>query len=168
MALVQGSHPALLRAVMEINRDARRWAVWTLRSLLGGQLLGKKIGILGLAFKPNTDDIRDAPAIEIARMLQYEGALVSGYDPVAMENAGRQNPELRLAEDPYELADGMDALVVCTEWNEFKHLDLARIRDSMARPIIVDGRNIYEPHTMCEMGFIYRGVGRGSAETNGA
>jgi UDPglucose 6-dehydrogenase len=152
---------------MDINRDARRWAVWTLRSLLGHHLADRKIGLLGLAFKPNTDDIRDAPALEIARMLQYEGALVSGYDPVAMANASRENPNLRLVEDPYELAEGMDALVVCTEWNEFKQLDLQRIKQVMAQPILVDGRNIYEPNNMHALGFIYRGVGRGSDYQNG-
>jgi UDPglucose 6-dehydrogenase len=168
MALVQGSHPALLRAVMDINRDARRWAVFSLRGLLGGNLNHRKIGVLGLAFKPNTDDIRDAPGLEIARMLQYEGALVSGYDPVAMTNAGRENPELRLVETPYELAEGADALVICTEWNEFKQLDLARIKKCMAQPIIVDGRNIYEPSIMEGLGFTYRGVGRGQAFVNGS
>ncbi len=167
MALVQGSHPALLRAVMDINSDARRWAVFTLRTLLNGPLTDRKIGLLGLAFKPNTDDIRDAPALEIARMLQYEGALVSGYDPVAMNNVARENPDLRLVEDPYELAEGMDALVVCTEWNEFKQLDLARIKPTMSQPIIVDGRNIYEPQYMLDLGFTYRAVGRGAWIQNG-
>ncbi|GIV76413.1 MAG: intein-containing nucleotide sugar dehydrogenase [Litorilinea sp.] len=168
MALVQGSHPSLLRAVMEINRDARRWPIVTLRKLLDNNLDQRRIGLLGLAFKPNTDDIRDAPALEIARMLQYEGALVSGYDPVAMANAARENPELCLAEDPYDLARDKDALIICTEWNEFKHLDLARIRDLMARPIIIDGRNIYEVQAMKELGFIYRAVGRGASFENGA
>lgn len=163
MALVQGSHPALLRAVMDINRDARRWVIFQLRALLGGQLNHRKIGLMDLAFKPNTDDIRESPALEIARMLQYEGALISGYDPVAMGNAGRENPELRLVESPYELAEGADALVVCTEWNEFKQVDLPRIRQSMKKPVVVDGRNIYEPAVMEELGFIYRAVGRGSA-----
>ncbi|MCC6167059.1 MAG: UDP-glucose/GDP-mannose dehydrogenase family protein [Caldilineaceae bacterium] len=167
MALVQGSHPALLRAVMDINRDARRWAVFTLRSLLNGPLADRKVGLLGLAFKPNTDDIRDAPALEIARMLQYEGALVSGYDPVAMANVARENPELRLVEDPYELAEGMDALVVCTEWNEFKQLDMTRIKQAMCRPIVVDGRNIYEPQHLLDLGFTYRAVGRGYFLSNG-
>ncbi len=163
MALVQGSHPALLRAVMDINRDARRWAIFQLRGLLGANLNGRRIGLLGLAFKPNTDDIRESPALEIARMLQYEGALVSAYDPVAMSNAARENSELRLVESPYELAEGADALVVCTEWNEFKQVDFVRIRQTMKKPIIIDGRNIYEPEMMEEEGFIYRGVGRGSA-----
>jgi UDPglucose 6-dehydrogenase len=167
MALVQGSHPALLRAVMDINRDARRWVIFQLRDLLGGQLNHRKIGLMGLAFKPNTDDIRESPALEIARMLQYEGALITGYDPVAMSNAGRENPEMRLVESPYEVAEGADALVVCTEWNEFKQVDFNRIKNSMAQPIMIDGRNIYEPDTMQELGFIYRGVGRSATFTNG-
>jgi UDPglucose 6-dehydrogenase len=167
MALVQGSHPALLRAVMDINRDARRWVIFQLRALLGGQLSRRKIGLMGLAFKPNTDDIRESPALEIARMLQYEGAIISGYDPVAMGNAGRDNPDLHLVESPYELAEGADALVVCTEWNEFKQIDFMRIKQSMKKPIIVDGRNIYEPDIMQNLGFIYRGVGRGSTFDNG-
>ncbi len=161
MALVQGSHPSLLRAVMDINRDARRWAVITLRKLMGGRLEGKRIGLLGLAFKPNTDDLRESPAMEIAHLLRIEGAVVSGYDPVAMQGAAKLDPELALAESPYDLAQGLDALLVCTEWDEFKHLDLARIHASMARPIIVDGRNIYSPLQMERVGFVYRAVGRG-------
>jgi UDPglucose 6-dehydrogenase len=166
MALVHGSHPSLLRAVMEINRDMRRWAVLNLREELG-RLDRKKVGILGLAFKPNTDDIRDAPALEIARMLQNEGVIVSGYDPVAMPNAARQNPGIRLATDPYELADGVDAVLVCTEWNEFKQLDLDRIKGLMTRPVIVDGRNLYDPQRMVNLGFTYRAVGRGNSAGDG-
>jgi UDPglucose 6-dehydrogenase len=168
MALVQGSHPALLRAVMDINRDARRWAVLQLRDLLGGKLLDRRIGILGLAFKPNTDDIRESAALDIIRMLHHEGALVTAYDPVAMANAARAHRNIRMAEDPYETAEGADALLICTEWNEFKQVDLNRIKNVMARPIIVDGRNIYEPDKMFEYGFIYRAVGRGVTSTNGA
>lgn len=167
MALVHGSHPSLLRAVIDINRDARRWAVFNLREMTGGKLHNKRIGILGLAFKPNTDDIRESPALDIARMLQNEGALVSGYDPVAMGNIGRVNNELRLAEDPYSLAEGADALLICTEWNEFKQLDLGRVKAIMAQPNIVDGRNIYEPRLMYDLGFDYRAVGRGVRFNNG-
>jgi UDPglucose 6-dehydrogenase len=167
MALVHGSHPALLRAVIDINRDMRRWAVYNLRELLGGKLDGKRIGLMGLAFKPNTDDIREAPALEIAHMLRNEGALVSGYDPVAMNNVARIDKHIRLTEDAYDLADGADALLVCTEWNEFKQLDLSRLRDVMARPIVVDGRNIYEPERMETFGFTYRGVGRSHRSLNG-
>jgi len=122
---------------------------------------------MGLAFKPNTDDLREAAALDISLMLQNEGAFVSAYDPVAMAGAARMNSELHLVEDPYELADNADALVVCTEWNEFKQLDLSRMKNSMRQPIMVDGRNLYEPEKMHELGFIYRAVGRGAKHTNG-
>jgi len=115
---------------------------------------------MGLAFKPNTDDIREAPALEIAHMLRNEGALVSGYDPVAMKNVARVDSHVRLAENAYDLADSADALLVCTEWNEFKQLDLPRLRGLMANPLIVDGRNIYDPAIMHHHGFVYRAVGR--------
>ena len=167
MALTQGRHPSLLRAVIDINKDARRWAEMNLRELLGGSLKRKRIGLMGLAFKPNTDDTRESPALEIARMLQRREALVSGYDPVAMANAARENPGLRLVEDPYELARDADALLVCTDWNEFKQLDLVQVRELMAQPIVVDGRNLYEPEVMRELGFQYRAVGRGATFANG-
>jgi UDPglucose 6-dehydrogenase len=118
------------------------------------------VGLLGLAFKPNTDDMRDAPSIEIARALQAEGAHLKGFDPVSMTVAGRVMPNVKLCEDAYEVADGADALVICTEWNEFKQLDLVRLKRSMRQPIIVDGRNIYDPALMERAGFRYWGVGR--------
>lgn len=161
MALVHGSHPSLLRAVIDINQSARRWAVFTLRELLGNRMADKKIGVLGLAFKPNTDDIRESPALDIARMLQHEGATVGGYDPVAMENVAKENSELQMAKDPYDLAEGADALLICTDWNEFKHLDLNRLKEIMHTPIIIDGRNMYDVEMMHRMGFIYRAVGKG-------
>ena len=161
MASIHGCHPQLLRAVMEINRDQRRQVVHKLRELLGGSLQDKVVGLLGLAFKPNTDDMRAAPSIEIAHLLQHEGAQVKGYDPVAMENARRELPDVILCADPYELAEGCDALIVVTEWNEFKHLDMKRIKPLMRQPVIIDGRNIYDPDEMKVLGFIYRGVGRG-------
>ncbi len=160
MGLLHGAHPALLRAVMDINRDQRRQVIHKLRELLG-TLRGRKIGLLGLAFKPNTDDMRDAPSVEIAHMLLREGATVVGYDPVAHTTAPRAIPELQLARNPYELAEGCDALVLVTEWNEFKHLDLARIRSAMKTPVFIDGRNVYDPEVMREAGFLYRGMGRG-------
>ncbi len=161
MANVQGRHPQLLLAVMDINRDQRRQVVEKVRELVGEDLTGKRVGLLGLAFKPNTDDMRDAPAIEIAQMLQSHGASVQGYDPVAMAVAGRHMPGVRLCEDAYEVAGGADALVVITEWNEFKQLDLGRIQKSMRQAIMVDGRNIYDPALMQALGFHYRGMGRG-------
>jgi len=138
--------------------------VQKLRHLLGGSLQDKVIGLLGLSFKPNTDDMREAPAVEIAHLLEHEGAQVRAYDPVAMGNARRLLPGVTLFEDPYELADGCEAIVVVTEWNEFKHLDMGRIRQMMRRPIVIDGRNIYDPERMQALGFIHRGVGRGYAE----
>jgi len=161
IALIHGAHPALLRAVMDINRDQRRQVIHKLRELLGGSLRDKVVGLLGLAFKANTDDLRESPALEIAHMLRTEGAVVRGYDPAAMPGVARQAPEVQPAQDPYELAQGCDALVVCTDWNEFKHLDMARIREAMRQPALVDGRNLYEPEEMRALGFIYRGIGRG-------
>jgi UDPglucose 6-dehydrogenase len=160
MAEVKGRHPQLLRAVMEINSYQRRSVVHKLEQALGN-LRGKTIGLLGLAFKPNTDDMREAPSAHIARMLQTAGAHVRAYDPVAMKVAAREVPAVELAENAYALAEGCDALVVVTEWNEFKQLDLARIRELMDGPVLIDGRNIYDPATMEELGFYYRGVGRG-------
>jgi UDPglucose 6-dehydrogenase len=167
MANVQGRHPQLLQAVMDINRDQRRLVVNKVRDLLGG-LEEKVVGLLGLAFKPNTDDMRDAPAIEIASMLQDGGARVQGYDPVSMVVAGRQMPGVKLCEDAYEVAGGADALIVVTEWNEFKQLDLHRVKSLMRQPIVVDGRNIYDPALMQRLGFTYRGMGRGHNGHNGS
>ena len=162
MAAVHGCHPQLLRAVMDINRDQRRQALYKVRELLG-TLDEKVIGILGLAFKPNTDDMREAPSIEIIHLLQSEGAQVRAYDPVAAANAERYLHDVTLCRDAYEAAQGADALIVVTEWNEFKHLSLSRLKAAMRRPIVVDGRNIYDPKEMAALGFIYRGVGRGYA-----
>jgi UDPglucose 6-dehydrogenase len=160
MAAIHGCHPQLLRTVMEINADQRRQAVQKARDLLGG-LDERVIGVLGLAFKPNTDDMREAPAVELIHLVQHEGARVRAYDPVAMDNARKVLPDVTYCPDPYAVAEGADALIVATEWNEFKHLDLERIQKSMRRPVFIDGRNIYEPERMKALGFIYRGVGRG-------
>ncbi len=161
MASIEGTHPQLLKAVMDINQYQRRQVVLKLREALGAKLRGKVVGMLGLAFKANTDDIRESPATEIARLLLHEGALVKGYDPVAMPNVEKLLPGMQLAADPYELAAGCDALVVCTEWNEFKHLDMARIKGAMNGCLFIDGRNLYDPDEMKGLGFTYRGVGRG-------
>jgi UDPglucose 6-dehydrogenase len=160
MAAEMGRHPQLLHAVMEINNDRRPMAVNRLKEMLGG-LQGKTVGLLGLSFKPNTDDMRDAPSITIAELLRSEGAHVRAYDPVAMDLARNLLPFVEMCSDPYQLAEGCDALMVVTEWNEFKQLDLARIRDLMRQAVIFDGRNIYDPAFMAKLGFRYRGVGRG-------
>jgi UDPglucose 6-dehydrogenase len=159
MANVQGKHPQLLQTVMEINNYQRRQAVIKVRGLLGN-LNGKVVGLLGLAFKANTDDMRDAPAISIARALQAEGARVKAYDPVAMGAAARLMPAMQLCEDAYAAAEGADALVICTDWNEFKQLDLERVKAAMKQPNIVDGRNIYDPAWIKRLGFRYQGIGR--------
>jgi len=168
MAQTQGKHPQLLEAVMQINADMRRSVVTKVVALVDeasngkfNRLEGKTIGVLGIAFKPNTDDIREAAAIDIIRMLQTEGAKIKAYDPVAMENAGRVLRDVTLCEDAYDVAEGCDALIIATEWNEFKQLDFKRVKSVMRNANLVDGRNLYDGHTMREMGFTYRGVGRG-------
>jgi UDPglucose 6-dehydrogenase len=168
MAADKGRHPQLLNAVMDINNDRRPMAVNRLQEMLGS-LAGKEVGLLGLSFKPNTDDMRDAPSIDIAKSLQNLGARVRAYDPVAMTVAGPLLSEVEMAPDPYSLADGCDALIVVTEWNEFKQLDLERVRDLMKQPVLFDGRNIYDPDKMKFLGFSYRGFGRGynGARANG-
>lgn len=165
MANVQGRHPQLLETVMDINKHQRRQVVLKLREMLGGSLSGRTIGLLGLAFKPNTDDMRDAPSAEIARAVMSQGGIVRGYDPVAMQVAARTMPGVAMCEGPYEVATGADALVLCTDWNEFKQLDLRRVQQSMRTPVFIDGRNLYEPAAMAQYGFRYRGVGRGYALT---
>ena len=129
-----------------------------------GTLEGQTVAILGLAFKPNTDDLREAPALEIAHLLLAEGASVRAYDPVAMPNAARLLPEAYYAVDAYDAVQGADAVVVVTDWNEFKQLDLSRLRLGMRRPVLVDGRNVYEPSVARGAGFLYYAIGRGSLE----
>ncbi len=160
MAAEKGRHPQLLQAVMLINDDRRRLLIEKVRELIG-DLEGKVIGLLGLTYKPNTDDMREAPSLEIARRLVENGAQVRAYDPVGMMRAATIMPELIMAKDAYALAEGCDALVVCTEWNEFMHLDMERVHKAMRQPVIVDGRNIYDPVEMARLGFHYRGIGRG-------
>jgi UDPglucose 6-dehydrogenase len=160
MAAQMGRHPQLLTAVMEINDDRRPMAVDRLIDLLGDPH-GKTVGLLGLSFKPNTDDMRDAPAITLAEMLKAAGARVRAYDPVAMEIARPLLPDVEMCADPYGMAEGCDALMVVTEWNEFKQLDLGKVHDLMHVPVIFDGRNLYDPAVMAKLGFHYRGVGRG-------
>ncbi|MES0342550.1 MAG: UDP-glucose/GDP-mannose dehydrogenase family protein [Anaerolineales bacterium] len=160
MADEKGRHPQLLQAVMDINDDRRRLLVEKIREGVG-DFEGKVIGVLGLTFKPNTDDLRDAPALDIAERLLKGGAAVRAYDPVGMPGAAKLMPAIEMAEDAYALAEGSDALVICTEWNEFKQLDLQRIKGLLRNPIIIDGRNIYEPLDMAQLGFTYVAMGRG-------
>ncbi|RRR65916.1 MAG: UDP-glucose/GDP-mannose dehydrogenase family protein [Candidatus Viridilinea halotolerans] len=164
MAASSGCHPQLLQAVMDINQSARERFVQKVQILLG-DLKGKCVGILGLSFKPNTDDIREAPSIDIIRTLQGAGARVKAYDPVAMENAGELMPEVTFCATAYDVAKESDALLLVTEWNEFKQLNWEKIRSFMRQPIVIDGRNLYDPEEMIARGFTYWGVGRGVQPT---
>lgn len=165
MAVLHGTHPQLLQAVMDINRNQRRRVIYKLRKALGS-LDQKVIGVLGLSFKPNTDDIREAPSLEVIHLLQNEGAIIRAYDPQATENAVKMLHNVKLCDNPYQVADGADALVLATEWNEFKQLDFERIRGLMKQRIIMDGRNLWDPDRLRELGFLYFGVGRGTFQNN--
>lgn len=160
MAKEKGLNPRILNDVMEVNYDRRKTAVKVVEKMIGGSLKGKTIGLLGLAFKPNTDDMRDAPSIDIAEALIEAGAKVRAYDPVAMNVARPLLPKVEMFDGPYAMAENCDALIVVTEWNEFKQLDLEKTKKLLKSPVIYDGRNIYEPSRMKEMGFTYRAVGR--------
>jgi UDPglucose 6-dehydrogenase len=162
MAVLHNTQPQLLQAVMDINRNQRRRVVYKLRKVLGGSFLDKTIGILGLSFKPNTDDMREAPSVEIIHLLENEGAKIQAYDPQAMENAAKELPGISLCPDPYQMAEGVDALVLATEWNEFKQLDFERIHKLMRTPVLVDGRNQWDSKRLREMGFTYFGIGQGN------
>lgn len=162
MADLHGTHPQLLRAVMDINIAQRRSVVRWLRKALGG--LGEKtIGVLGLAFKPNTDDIRESPAIDIIRMLQHEEAEIRAYDPTAIDKAQQELLNVTFCRDPYDVAQGCDALILATEWDELRYLEWKRLRSAMRGDILIDGRNFYDPETMVQAGFRYRPIGRGMA-----
>jgi len=161
MAKERSLETPILDSAMRVNYDRRKSAVKRTEELLGGSLKGKTVGLLGLAFKPNTDDMRDAPSIDIARELIEGGAKVRGYDPVAMEVARPLLPAVEFCDNPYDMAAGCDALIVVTEWNEFKQLNLEKVKSLLKSPIIFDGRNIYDPKLMKEMGFEYRSIGRG-------
>jgi UDPglucose 6-dehydrogenase len=160
MAKEKGLDPKILNSVMNVNYDRRKEAVKVVEQMVGGSLKGKTIGLLGLAFKPNTDDMRDAPSIDISEELIEAGAKVRGYDPVAMNVARPILPAVEMFDEPYKLAEGCDALMIITEWNEFKQLDLDKVKNLLKAPVIYDGRNIYEPGRMKEMGFTYRAIGR--------
>jgi UDPglucose 6-dehydrogenase len=153
------SESLIVDAVIEVNRRQRELMLPKIEKLVG-TLKGKSIAMLGLSFKPETDDMREAPSIDIIRGLVERGALVRAYDPVAMQEAARVLPEITYAEDEYAAVEGTDALVFMTEWNQFRALNMERIRGLMRSAKIADLRNIYEPEAMRELGFDYVGVGR--------
>jgi UDPglucose 6-dehydrogenase len=149
----------IVDAVIQVNERQGERMLSKIRELVG-KLQGKTIAVLGLAFKPETDDMREAPAVGIIRSLIDDGATVRAYDPVAMSEAKKLLSDIEYADDEYAAVTSADALVFVTEWNQFRALDLARIRDLMATPKVVDLRNIYDPEDMKELGFQYVGVGR--------
>ncbi len=150
----------IAKAVIEANQRQRVAMVDKIVAALDGEVEGRRIAVLGLSFKPETDDVREAPAVDIVRALQERGAEVCAFDPHAMEEAAKVLPELRLCKDSYEACDGADLLAIVTEWNEFRALDLGRVRGLMRSPRLVDMRNIYEPATVRAAGLEYWSVGR--------
>ena len=149
----------LLKGVISANKHQRELMVEKIKRHIG-DLKGKTIGILGLAFKQNTDDIRRSPAIDIVKLLLKEGAQIRCFDPLAMDNTKKILPNLTYCQDEYETAQGSDTLVIATEWNQFRNLDLLKIKKLLKSPILLDLRNLYDPEKAKALGFIYKGVGR--------
>ncbi len=154
-----GCELALLKEVDRINRSRAELALHKLKDQLW-IIKGKRIAVWGLAYKPNTDDVREAPAFSIIQLLLREGAEVRVYDPKAMENARAELQTVTFCQDPYEAAEQADAVILATEWQEFKSLDLSRVKALMKFPLLLDGRNFFAKETMCEIGFEYVGMGR--------
>jgi UDPglucose 6-dehydrogenase len=154
-----GVETLIVDAVVEANERQRQAMIPKIEKLVG-DFKGKQIGVLGLSFKPETDDMREAPAIDIIRAMQERGARVKAFDPVAMEEAKHSLPDVEFANDEYEVIEGADALVIITEWNQFRALDMEKVKSLLKSPKIADLRNIYEPEDMRELGFEYIGVGR--------
>lgn len=149
----------LLKEVEAINLDAQNLVIKKAANMLS-DLNGRKIGILGLAFKPNTDDMRDAPSIYIIKKLLEKGAKIAAYDPASMENAKKIMPDINYVDDMYEVSKDADALIVMTDWNEFKEMDMEKIKMEMNTPNLIDARNLYDAKKMKSLGFTYKGVGR--------
>jgi UDPglucose 6-dehydrogenase len=169
LALLQTADAAgvdqrIVRTTVEVNDERKDQMVERVAGALGGDVAGKRVAVLGLAFKPNTDDMREAPSIPIVKALVERGAQVSAYDPVAREQAEKIFSGVEFADDAYAAAEGADALVMVTEWDEFRALDLERIAGSLRGKVLVDLRNVYDPAEAVEAGLRYYGVGRGRPE----
>jgi UDPglucose 6-dehydrogenase len=152
----------IVEAVLAVNDNRKRAMARKVAAAVGGSLRGRTVAVLGLTFKPETDDMREAPSIPLITGLLDLGARVRAYDPVGMELAKHELPDIGYATDAYDCAKGADVLVIVTEWVQFRALDLVRLKQEMAHPVIVDLRNIYRRDEMKELGFIYESVGRGS------
>ena len=149
----------LLKGVISANKRQRELMVEKMKHNIGN-IKGKIIAVLGLAFKQNTDDIRKSPSIDIIKLLLKEGVRIKCFDPLAMENAKKILPDIIYCENEYDAALGSDALVIATEWNQFRNLDLLKIKRLLKTPVLIDLRNLYEPEKVNKLGFIYEGVGR--------
>ena len=157
----RGAPLAIVESVIDVNTRQHRRMVEKIEASLGGSVSGKTLAMLGLSFKPETDDVRDSPALAIAAELQARGARIQAFDPQAMDAAGKELPDLVLCGDSYEACHAADGLVLATEWNQFRMLDFERIKKLLSRPVVVDLRNIYDPTPMRAAGFEYVCVGRG-------
>ncbi|MBP7148395.1 MAG: UDP-glucose/GDP-mannose dehydrogenase family protein [Acidobacteria bacterium] len=155
-----GTDLNIIQAAVDVNRRRPVQMVEKIRAALGGELAGRTVGMLGLAFKPNTDDVRESAAVIIASELAAAGARVQAYDPAALETARAAGYEGLACPDEYAACEGADALVIATEWNQFRNLDLERIKRLLKAPVVVDLRNVYEPEDMARRGFHYTAVGR--------
>ncbi len=152
----------IVRSSEEANETQKHHLVQQIVASMGENLAGKTFGVWGLAFKPNTDDMRDAPALTIIPELMKRGAKIKAFDPVASENAAEiLGPQVHYCKNAYEATEGVDALLLITEWNDFKHADFTRVRLGMKKAVLFDGRNIYNPQKMTDQGFTYYGIGRG-------
>jgi UDPglucose 6-dehydrogenase len=155
-----GTPVRIVDTVVEVN-DARKKAMaQRVIQAMGGSVKGKTIGVLGLAFKPNTDDMRDAPSLDIIPALQAAGARVKAYDPESMHEAGKALTEVEFCDGPYHAIDGADAMVLITEWDQFRAIDFDRVRKLLKSPVVVDLRNVYQPADMAKRGFTYVSIGR--------
>ncbi len=150
----------IVESVVRVNKEQRQHSLAKVIDMLDGEVSGKTVGVLGVSFKPETDDIREAPAIDIVQALVAQGAQIRVFDPVAVENFKELFPELTYCTDPYQVAEGSDVLVFVTEWNQFRKLDMQRIKSLLMAPKIVDLRNIYDPEKIKAMGINYVCVGR--------
>jgi UDPglucose 6-dehydrogenase len=155
-----GERLEIIEAVIRVNERQRQRMLGKVLEALEGEPRGRTVGVLGLSFKPETDDMREAPSLDIVRGLLERGAAVRAFDPVAAQPASRLLPEVILCKDAYQACEDADALVIVTEWNQFRMLDLARVRKLLRRPVVVDLRNIYDPEAMRAAGFRYFCVGR--------
>jgi UDPglucose 6-dehydrogenase len=158
-----GAPIRLIETTVAVNDTRKRAMARKVIAAVGGDVRGKTIGVLGLTFKPNTDDMRDSPAIAIVQALQDAGAVVRGYDPEGMEAAKAVMPDITYCDSAYDVAEGASAVVIVTEWNAFRALDLSRLKAKMEQPVLVDLRNIYREDEVTRAGFAYSSVGRGTA-----